>query len=234
MIRQPGWPGSSAPPPSVPGGNYPATTTPPTRSAPNPPPPGHPRRLARGPGRLGPVDGPDIRGLPDGTLLHLRDTYPIETGWAPQWTGEELRQVRLAAADARLAAIRTSRRSSRRPPPRSARNSRSAAGPWRPAIRPCTTPTASARPSSPPSWPTGSSGSTATRQQRQLAVAADAELHRRHPGQQFPPLRSGEPESATPARAGGTHPDGGDRHSAARPVDRRPGRAAPRLRRQAG
>ena len=55
---------------------------------------------------LGPVDGPDVRGLPDGTLLHLRDTYPIETGWAPQWTGEELRQVRLGAAEARLAAIR--------------------------------------------------------------------------------------------------------------------------------
>ena len=43
---------------------------------------------------LGPVDGPDVRGMPDGTLLHLRDTYPIETAWAPQWTGEELRQVR--------------------------------------------------------------------------------------------------------------------------------------------
>jgi hypothetical protein len=25
---------------------------------------------------LGPADGPDVRGLPDGTLLHLRDTYP--------------------------------------------------------------------------------------------------------------------------------------------------------------
>ena len=32
---------------------------------------------------LAPVDGPDVRGLPDGTLLHLRDTYPIETAWAP-------------------------------------------------------------------------------------------------------------------------------------------------------
>ena len=36
----------------------------------------------------------------------------------------------------------------------------------------------------------------ATRQQRQLAVAADAELRRRHPGQQHPPLRSAEPEPA--------------------------------------
>src|SRR6202042_142206 len=34
----------------------------------------------------------------------------------------------------------------------------------------------------------------ATRQQRQLAVAADAELRRRHPGQPWPPLRSAEPE----------------------------------------
>ena len=39
----------------------------------------------------------------------------------------------------------------------------------------------------------------ATRQQRHLAVAADAELRRRHPGQPFPPLRSAEPEPATPA-----------------------------------
>jgi AAA domain len=55
---------------------------------------------------LGPADGPDIRGMPDGTLLHLRDTYPIETTWAPQWVGDGLRQVRTGAAEARLAAIR--------------------------------------------------------------------------------------------------------------------------------
>ena len=40
----------------------------------------------------------------------------------------------------------------------------------------------------------------ATRQQRHLAVAADAELRRRHPGQPFPPLRSAEPEPATQAQ----------------------------------
>jgi hypothetical protein len=38
---------------------------------------------------LGPADGPDVRGMPDGRLLHLRDTYPIETAWAPQWVGDE-------------------------------------------------------------------------------------------------------------------------------------------------
>ena len=36
--------------------------------------------------------------------------------------------------------------------------------------------------------------------QRQLAVAADAELRRRHPGQHFSPLGSAEPEPATGAQ----------------------------------
>ena len=44
--------------------------------------------------------------MPDGRLLHLRDTYPIETAWAPQYVGDELRQVRAAAWDARLAGLR--------------------------------------------------------------------------------------------------------------------------------
>ena len=40
----------------------------------------------------------------------------------------------------------------------------------------------------------------ATRAQRHLAVAADAELRRRHPEQRFTPLRSAEPPAATDAR----------------------------------
>ena len=55
---------------------------------------------------LGPVDGPDVRGMPDGRLLHLRDTYPIETAWAPLYVGDELRQVRAGAREADLAAAR--------------------------------------------------------------------------------------------------------------------------------
>jgi hypothetical protein len=46
--------------------------------------------------------------MPDGMLLHLRDTYPIETAWAPQYVGDELRQVRAAVRDTRLATIRAS------------------------------------------------------------------------------------------------------------------------------
>jgi hypothetical protein len=55
---------------------------------------------------LGPTDGPDVRGMPDGMLLHLRDTYPVDTAWAPQWVGDELRQVRDAAWHARLTGMR--------------------------------------------------------------------------------------------------------------------------------
>ena len=57
---------------------------------------------------LGPADGPDVRGMPDGMLQHLRDIYPIETAWAPKWVGDELRQVRAAAWDARLTGLRAS------------------------------------------------------------------------------------------------------------------------------
>jgi hypothetical protein len=55
---------------------------------------------------LGPVDGPDVRGMTDGLLLRLRDTYPAETAWAPPWTGDELRQARAAARGAHLGALR--------------------------------------------------------------------------------------------------------------------------------
>ena len=54
--------------------------------------------------------------MPDGLLLHLRDTYPIETAWAPPWVGDELRQVRAGARDARLAALRATAEAGRRPP----------------------------------------------------------------------------------------------------------------------
>ena len=42
----------------------------------------------------------------------------------------------------------------------------------------------------------------ATRHQRQLAVAADTELRRRHPTQPWPPLRSAEPELTPAAQPG--------------------------------
>ena len=148
---------------------------------------------------LGPVDGPGARGLPDGTLLHLRDTYPIETAWAPQWVGGELRQVRLGAQEARLAAIRAEAEAkmatAKGDEQRAARHQILAASyqAMHDAYREreivfATTMADRAH------W------EQTTRQQRQLAVAADAELRRRHPHQRFDPLRSAEPKPATQAR----------------------------------
>jgi len=50
---------------------------------------------------------------------------------------------------------------------------------------------------------------TATRAQRHLAVAADAELRGRHPDQRFTPLRSAEPQAATDAQRAELSPAAG-------------------------
>ena len=145
---------------------------------------------------LGPADGPDVRGMPDGLLLHLRDTYPIETAWAPQYAGDELRQVCAAAWDARLAGLHASTEphaARQRGNHAEAARQQELAGSYhalhdayrqREAVFAATMADRA-------DW------EKATVQQRHLAVAADAELRRRHPGQHHPPLRSAEPEPAT-------------------------------------
>ena len=148
---------------------------------------------------LGPADGPDVRGMPDGRLLHLRDTYPVETAWAPRYVGDELRQVRAAAWDARLAGLRAAADARaaghRGDHGRAAAGHKLAAGyqALERAYRQRETVFAQTM-ADRADW------DTATRAQRQLAVAADAELRRRHPGQYFSPLRSAEPEPATGAQ----------------------------------
>ena len=148
---------------------------------------------------LGPADGPDVRGLPDGRLLHLRDTYPIETAWAPRYVGDELRQVRAAARQARLAGIRAraeaAAAATRGDPGHAARQQALAASyqALHEAYRQRETVFAAVM-ADRADW------DAATRAQRQMAVAADAELRRRHPDQHFSPLRSAEPEPITPAQ----------------------------------
>ena len=134
---------------------------------------------------LGPVDGPDVRGMSDGTLLHLRDTYPIETAWAPQWVGDELRRVRTGATEARLAAVRATaeaeaaqnlgqhEEATRQQALAASYQAMHDAYTEREAIF-------AAIMADRADW------EQATRHQRQLAVAADAELRRRHPEQQHP------------------------------------------------
>jgi hypothetical protein len=148
---------------------------------------------------LGPADGPDVRGMPDGTLLHLRVTYPIETAWAPQYVGDELRQVRTGARDARLAAIRATAEAHaarRRGQHDQASRQQELAASYQALhdIYAERETTFAAVMADRADW------DAATRAQRHLTVAADAELRRRHPARQYPPLRSAEPPRPTPAR----------------------------------
>ena len=145
---------------------------------------------------LGPVDGPDVRSMPDGRLLHLRDTYPVETAWAPRWVADELRQVRAAAWDARLAGLCASVEAvaaRQRGDHSAATRQRELAVSYQAlheAYRQRETVFAATMVDR-DDW------ELATRAQRLLAVAADRELRRRHPDQPLPPLRSAEPEPAT-------------------------------------
>jgi hypothetical protein len=149
--------------------------------------------------------------MPDGLLLHLRDTYPIETAWAPPWVGDQLRQVRAGARDARLAALRATaeaglaRRDGKR---KQAGQQEALAASYQAmhhAYRQQETAFAATM-ADRTEW------ERATRHQRQLAVSADAELRRRHPDQRWPPLRSDEPRlgdlahnaNADPTRAQNT------------------------------
>ena len=148
---------------------------------------------------IGPADGPDVRGMPDGTLLHLHDTYPIETAWAPRWVGDELRQVRAAAWNARLAGIRASAEAKAAADQGKLANvarQQELADSYQAlheAYRQRETIFAATM-ADRADW------DAATRAQRHLAVAADAELRRRHPDQHCQPLRSAEPQPATQAQ----------------------------------
>jgi hypothetical protein len=147
---------------------------------------------------LGPADGPIVRGMPDGALLHLRDTYPVETAWAPPYVGDELRQVRAASWDARLAGLRAAAEA------RAAKHGdddHAAAQHALAASYQALEQTYRQREAVFAQTMTDRADwDHATRAQRHLAVAADAELRRRHPGQYFSPLRSAEPEPAASAQ----------------------------------
>ena len=147
-----------------------------------------------------PAVGPDVRALPDGELLSLRARYQAETAWAPRHTGRELACIRSSAGDAALAAIR------HRAEEQIARHGgqHQIAARHGALARSFTAmeqfyhqqeaeldQTMAVR----RQW------EQATEQNRRLAVAADAELRRRHPGQRIEPLRSAEPALTDAERA---------------------------------
>jgi conjugative relaxase-like TrwC/TraI family protein len=141
---------------------------------------------------LSPAGGPDARAMPDGRLWLLRDAYAAQTAWAPRHTGKELQLSRLAAFDAGLAAIRAAaeadaaRKASDQD--RAARHDHLAAS-YR-ALRDFYQQrehTFAQAMADRLAW------EQITARSRQLAIAADAELRRRHPDHTIEPLRSAEP-----------------------------------------
>jgi len=129
----------------------------------------------------------------------MRDTYPVETAWAPQYVGDELRQVRAAAWDARLAGLRAAadaRAAAERGDHDRAAAKHKLAASYQALERAYREREAvfAQTMADRADW------ETATRAQRQLAVAADTEMRRRHPGRYFARLRSAEPQPVTDAQ----------------------------------
>jgi hypothetical protein len=141
---------------------------------------------------LGPSTGPDVRALTDGRLWLLRDAYAAQTAWAPRHVGKELRLSRLGAFDAALAAIRTDAeaQAARKTGDhdRAARHEHLAAS-YR-TMRDHYQQQEQALSQAAidrQEWEQATAGA------HRLAITADAELRRRHPGQRIEPLRSAEP-----------------------------------------
>ena len=141
---------------------------------------------------LGRAAEPDVRAMPDGRLWLLCDSYAAQTAWAPRHVGKELRLSRIGAFDAALGAIRAdaeaqaARKSGDHD--RAARHEHLAASYH--ALRDFYQQrehTFARVLATRQEWDQATAGS------RRLAIAADAELRRRHPDHKVALLRSGEP-----------------------------------------
>jgi hypothetical protein len=145
---------------------------------------------------LGPAGQPDVRAMPDGRLWLLRDTYTAETAWAPPHVGKKLRLARLGAFDAALSAFRAAAEAAaarKAGDQDRAVRQESLAASYR-ALREAYQKrehTLAQAMASRQDW------EQATAPARHLAIAADAELRRRHPGHKIEPLRSAEPGPVT-------------------------------------
>lgn len=145
----------------------------------------------------------DIRTIPNGRLWLLRDAYTAETAWAPRHAGKELRHSRLGAFDAGLSAIRAAAeaQAARKAGDHAraerhehlAASYRSLRDLYQQREQAFTQAMAGRQ-----EW------EQATARSRRLAIAADAELRRRHPGQRIESLRSAEPAVSGDDRQ---HPD---------------------------
>lgn len=140
------------------------------------------------------TDEADLSACSDGSLLHMRATYAAETAWAPPYAMAELRQVRAAALDMHAAVARSEAEAKvaradgdqerARRHEALARSARAAVTFY--AEREDLDERLAADRTS---WERLTAGS------RRLALLADAELRRRHPGSRLALLVSAEPDA---------------------------------------
>ena len=174
---------------------------------------------------LGPASQPDVRAMPDGRLWLVRDTYAAQTAWAPRYVGKELRLSRLGAFDAALGAIRADAEAAAARKAgdydRAARHEHLAASyrAMRDHYQQREHDLAQAM-ADRQEW------EHATARSRRLAIAADAELRRRHPGRKIEPLRSAEPAPVSDTEREQLHPAPDEQARRDGRLDPRPGRAA--------
>jgi len=157
---------------------------------------------------LGPADGPDLRSVPDGALLGMRSTYERLTAQAPEYRREDLRDARVAAAEAERRAVRADaeeRIATRRGREQEAAGHQVRAREARKQIdfhrerEAEFEKTAAVH----KEW------AASTDAELTMAVKADAEYRQRHPDEELAPLRSAEPEPDRSAPATWPHKDPG-------------------------
>ena len=142
---------------------------------------------------LGRVGGIDVRGFSDSKLRRLRGTYEQETNWAPPYVGEELRLARLQARTAWENTVRADHEAQAAASPEITGRHQVLAGMWR-AMQVKATRVADLLADA---QETRRQWEAFTEPTRRVAVAADLELRRRHPGMTLKPLKSAEPGGIT-------------------------------------
>lgn len=147
------------------------------------------------------VDGVKLDGLTDHSLELMRSTYKSETAWAPRYVAPELRDMRAGAQGATTEAIRADAEAelARREgdAERAARHEDMAASSR--AMAEQYTGRAGKLAGIMEDW---HAWDASTEGSRHLAVAADGEWRRRHPGEALEPLASAEPEAPTEEERG--------------------------------
>jgi conjugative relaxase-like TrwC/TraI family protein len=133
---------------------------------------------------LGSADGIDLRGCTDGELWLRRTAYERETAWAPPNVAEELRLMRISQRDAHVNAVRAEHEAAATADLLAAARHQELAAIWRAleakAAREAAMFTTA--------QDTRSRWEQLTQTTRAIAIAADAELRRRHPRMELDPL----------------------------------------------